>query len=54
MNAKKMNRTQSILKMIDNYEAHKRMLLNKTIDRIKFNQIQGNFLKNKAFHKFLM
>ena len=51
---KKRMKTEQILKIIDNYEAHKRTLLNETVDKLKFNHLSGNFKKSKAFHKFLM
>lgn len=51
---KKRMKTEQILKIIDNYEAHKRTLLNETVDKLKFNHLNGNFKKSKAFHKFLM
>jgi hypothetical protein len=50
---KKRVKTMQISKMIENYESHKRLLLNVTMDKLKFLQIKGNFHKNKAFHKFL-
>lgn len=53
MKEKHRNRTIQLSKIIDNYESHKRLLINMTVDKLKFNHIKGNFHKNRSFHRFL-
>jgi hypothetical protein len=53
MREKYRNRSMQLSKVIDNYEKHKRLLINATVDKLKFLHIKGNFYKNRAFHRFL-
>ena len=50
---KKVKRRESLLKAMDTFEANRRSLLTVTIDKWKFNHVKGNFMKNRAFHRFL-
>ena len=50
---KKRAKGESLLRVMDAFEANRRSLLTTTMDKWKFNHVKGNFMKNRAFHRFL-